>query len=118
MKKKYNIENVLIESFRSNTKNARTMNGDDVVLAYIIPPQVLHDDETPPLKQLFGFERINLNVDETKQVSFSLNIEFILTIVRLGSKWLYREQYHILIGNQYMFTIELLGYSTLWQRFK
>jgi hypothetical protein len=70
MKKKYNIENVLIESFGSNIKSTGTMNGDDVVLAYIIPPQVLHDDETPPLKQLFGFERINLNVDEQNKCFF------------------------------------------------
>jgi len=93
------------------------MNGNDVVLAYIKPPQVLHDNKTPPLKQLFGFERVNLKVGETKQVFFPLNIETLFTIGRDGSKWVHPGEYHILIGNQHMFTIELNGYSTLWQRF-
>jgi hypothetical protein len=48
------------------------MNGDDVVLAYIIPPKVLCDGEVRPIKQLFGFKRINLNVGEIKQVFFSI----------------------------------------------
>jgi hypothetical protein len=56
------------------------MNGDAVVLAYVVPPQVLRDGVTPPIKQLFGFERINLNVGETKQVFFPFNIESVLTV--------------------------------------
>ena len=94
------------------------MNGDDVVLAYIVPPQVERDGATPPLKQLFGFERINLNVSETKQVFFPSNIESILTVAEDGSKWLHAGKYDIVIGNQRMFTIDLNGHSTLWQRFK
>jgi hypothetical protein len=62
------------------------MNGDDVVLAYIIPPKILCDGKMRPIKQLFGFKRINLNVGEIKQVFFPLNTESILTIVRAGSK--------------------------------
>jgi beta-glucosidase len=118
MKKKSKIENVLIELFRVNVTNTGSVNGDDVVLAYIKPPQVLHDAETPPIKQLFGFERVNLNVGETKQVFFPLNIESILTIGRDGSKWLHPGEYQILIGNEQMFRIKFNGYSTLWQRFK
>ncbi len=118
IKKKSNIENVLIESFRVNVTNTGTMNGDDVILAYIILPQVLHDDETSPSKQLFSFERINLNVEETKQVFFPFNIESILTIARDDSKWLHPGQYNIRIGNQHMFTMELHGDSALWQVFK
>ena len=98
--------------------NTGTMKGDDVVLAYIIPPQVLRDGVTPPIKQLFGFECINLNVGETKQVFFPLNIESVLTVARDGSKWVHPGEYHIIIGNQPMFTIELYGHSTLWQHFK
>ncbi len=116
--KKYDTENILVESFRVNVTNTGTMAGDDVVLAYIIPPQVLHNGETPPIKQLFGFERINLNIGETKQVFFPLNIKSILTIAHDGSKWFHPGQYSILIDNQRMFTIELHGDSTLWQRFK
>ncbi len=118
MKNKYDTQNVLIQSFRVNVTNTGTMNGDDVVLAYVIPPQVLCDGVTPPIKQLFRFERINLNVGETKQVFFPFNIESMLTVARDGSKWLHPGEYHIFIGNQRMFTIELQGYSSLWQRFK
>ena len=107
-----------MQSFRVNVTNTGTMDGDDVVLAYITPPQVLRDGQTPPIKQLFGFERVHLNVNETKQVFFPFNIETLFTIARDGSKWLHPGQYHILIGNQRMFTIELHGHSTLWKRFK
>jgi beta-glucosidase len=94
------------------------MNGDDVVLAYLRPPQVLHEGETPPLKQLFGFERVNLNVGETAQIFFPLNIESILTIGLDGSKWIHPGEYQILVGNEHMFTIQFDGDSTLWERFK
>ncbi len=75
--------------FRLNVTNPDSMNDDDVVLAYLRPPQVFHDDETPPIKQLFGFERVNLNVGETKQIFIPLNIESILIIVRDGSEWIH-----------------------------
>ena len=73
------------------------MDGDDVVLAFITPSQVLRDGQTPPIKQLFGFERIHLRVNETQQVFFPFNIETLLTIARDGSKWLHSGQYKILI---------------------
>ncbi|CAF1363822.1 unnamed protein product [Rotaria sordida] len=114
----YNKYDVLIELFRVNVTNTGSMNGDDIVLAYIKPPQILDDGETPPIKQLFGFERINLNVGETKQVFFPLNIETLFRIDRYGSKWIHPGEYDILIGNQHMFTIKLNGYSTLWIPFK
>jgi hypothetical protein len=94
------------------------MNGDDVVLAYIKPPQVLHDGETAPMKQLFGFERVNLNVGETAQVFFPLNIEALFTVGLDGSKWIHCGEYQILIGNEKMFEMKLNGSSTLWERFK
>jgi hypothetical protein len=120
----YSIESLIktkskrIELFRVNVTNTGMMNGDDVVLAYIKPPQVLHDNETPPLKQLFGFERVNLNVGETAQVFFPLNMKSILRVGLDGSKWIYPGEYDIIIGNQHMFTIQLHGDSTLWERFK
>ncbi len=49
---------------------------------------------------------------------FPLNIGSILTVAEDRSKWLYAEKYHIVIGNQHMFTIQLNGHSTLWQQFK
>ena len=109
--------NIRMQSFRVNVTNTGTMDGDDVVLAYIKPPQVLREGQTPPIKQLFGFERIHLSVNETKQVFFPLNMKVLFTIDRDGSKWLRPGQYHILIGIQHMFTIELHGQPALWERF-
>ena len=115
---RYDSQNILLEFFRVNVTNTGNMNGDDVILAYIVPPQVRINNEILPIKQLFGFERINLNINETKQVFFPLNIKSILSVAQDGSKWLYPGQYSILIGNQPMFTIELNGRPSLWQRFK
>jgi hypothetical protein len=110
--------NFLMQLFRVNVTNTGMMDGDDVVLAYVTPPQVLRDGQTPPIKQLFGFERVHLNVNETKQVFFTFNIETLFAIARDGSKWLHPGDYHILIGSQRMFTVELRGHSALWKRFR
>jgi hypothetical protein len=118
MKTNFSRKNFLMQSFRVNVTNTGMMDGDDVVLAYVTPPQVLRDGQMPPIKQLFGFERINLSVGETKQVFFPFNIETLFTIARDGSKWLHPGQYRILIGDQHMFTIELHGDSALWKRFR
>lgn len=108
----------LMQIFRVNVTNTGSMDGDDIVLAYVTPPQVLRDGQTPPIKQLFGFERVHLAVNETKQVFFPFNVESLFTVARDGSKWLHPGQYHILIGSQRMFTVELRGQSTLWKRFR
>jgi hypothetical protein len=59
-----------------------------------------------------------LSVNETKQVFFPFNIEALFTIAQDGSKWLHAGQYHILIGSQRMFTVELHGHSALWKQFR
>jgi hypothetical protein len=96
MKITYETRHVAKQLFRVNVTNRGSMNGDDVVLTYIVPPQVERDGVTPPIKQLFGFNRVNLNVGETKHPG----------------------EYHIMIGNQRMFAVELHGQPTLWQRFR
>jgi hypothetical protein len=63
---------IAIQLFGVNVTNTGSMNGDDIVLAYAAPSQVQRDGVTPPIKQLFGFDRVNLNVGETKQVFFSI----------------------------------------------
>ena len=97
-----------------NVTNTGTINGDDVVLAYIKPPQALYEDETPPIKQLFGFERVRLDVGQTAQIFFPLNIESLLTVGRDGLKWLEPGSYRILIGKQHMHTVDLRGTPTQW----
>ena len=113
VKNKANIHAVLAQSFQVNVINTDAIDIDDVVLAYVIPSQVLLDDVTSPIKQLFGFQRVHLNVGETKQVFSPFNMESILIIVQDGPKWFHLGQYQILIGNQRMFTMELHGYSSL-----
>jgi hypothetical protein len=81
-------------------------------------PQVLCDGHTPPIKQLFGFERVHVNVNEMKQVFFPFNIETLLAVACDGSKWLHPEEYHIVIAKQHMFTVVLRRHSALWKRFK
>jgi hypothetical protein len=50
---------------------------------------------------------------------FPFNIEARFTIARDGSKWLHLGQYHILIGSQHLFTIELRGgRPAVWKQFR
>jgi hypothetical protein len=74
------------------------MAGDDVVLAFVTPPQQLLSGEIPPIKQLFGFRRVHLNVNETTAIFFPINVGSLLSIARDGSKWLHAGLYHIMIG--------------------
>ncbi len=60
------------------------MAGDDVVLAFVKPPQIPRNGQTPPIKQLFGFERVHLNVNETTQVFFPFRISALLTVAHDG----------------------------------
>jgi hypothetical protein len=53
-------------------------------------------------------------VNETAEVFFAFNIDALLSIARDGSKWLHPEFYHIMIGKQWMHTIELRGKSVRW----
>jgi hypothetical protein len=114
MKKKNDARRVLVHLFRVNVTNTGSMAGDDVVLAFVTPPQLLLDGQTPPIKQLFGFERVHLNVSETVEVFFAFNSDALLLIARDGSKWLHPGLYHIIIGQQRMHTIELTGKSARW----
>ena len=110
----YHETRVNVCNFRVNVTNTGSMVGDDVVLAFVTPPQQLSSGETPPIKQLFGFARVHLNVNETTEVFFPFNIASLLSIARDGSKWLHPGLYHIMIGKQVMHTIELQGRSALW----
>jgi hypothetical protein len=110
----YHETRVTVSNFRVNVTNTGSMAGDDVVLAFITPPQQPLSGEIPPIKQLFGFARVHLNVNETAQVFFPFNVGGLLSIARDGSKWLHPGLYRIMIGKQVMHTIELQGKSALW----
>lgn len=105
---------VAVRNFRVNVTNTGSVVGDDVVLAFVTPPQQLPSGEIPPIKQLFGFEWVHLNVNETAEVFFAFNVAGLLSVARDGSKWLHPGLYRIMIGKQVMHTIELQGKSTLW----
>ena len=70
--------------------------------------------ETPPIKKLFGFERVRLNVGQTTQVYFPLIPQALLTVGSDGSKWLEPGAYRIVIGKQHMHTVYLRGTPTRW----
>ena len=113
--KTYDEKYVVNVNLRVNVTNTGAMAGDDVVLAFVKPPQSPRDDRTsPPMKQLFGFDRVHLNVNETVQVFFPLRISALLAVAQDGSKWLHPGSYRILIGQQSMHTIEVHGESARW----
>jgi len=113
-KTNYSERRVLVYSYRVNVTNTGSMVGDDVVLAFIIPPRSSLKDPSPPIKQLFAFERVHLNVNETVQVFFPLYVNSLLTVAIDGSTWLQTGLYQIIIGQKLMHTIELRGKSALW----
>jgi beta-glucosidase len=114
MQNNYNANKVRAHLYRVNVTNTGTVLGNDVVLAFITPPTISITGETPPIKKLFGFERVRLDVGQTTQVYFPLNVESLLTVARDGSKWLERGSYKILIGKQHMHTIHLIGKPSRW----
>jgi hypothetical protein len=114
IKDNHHERRVTVANFRVNVTNTGSLAGDDVVLAFITPPQLPVSGETPPIKQLFGFERVHLNVSETVEVFFPMNIDALLSVAHDGSKWLHPGLYRIMIGKQWMHTIELRSESALW----
>ena len=114
IRKHSNENKVLLHAYRVNVTNTGGVPGDDVVLAYVIPPKQLVNDPSPPIKALFGFERVHLDIDQTIQVFFPLNIQSLLTVGQDGSKWLEPGSYKIVIGHQHMHTIHLQGQPNQW----
>jgi beta-glucosidase len=92
-----------------NVTNTGAVAGSDVVLAFVIPPQNSTIDPRPPFKKLFGFERVQLDVNESTQVFFALNLDSLVTVASDGSKWLEPGSYKMMIGKQHMDTIHLQG---------
>ena len=117
LSKKSDNRKVFLEAYRVNVTNTGSLAGDDVVLAFIVPPRVSAKDPSPPLKKLIGFERVHLEIGQTTQVFFPLNIDSLLTVAQDGSKWLEPGAYKILIGQQHMHTLHLQGESILWSTF-
>jgi beta-D-xylosidase 4 len=109
LEKSYSQRRVLVERFRVNVTNTGSMGGDDVVLAFITPPRTSLKDPSPPIKQLFGFERVHLNVNETAQLYFPLYVNALQTIAHDGSKWLEPGLHQIVIGQKFMYQIQLTG---------
>ncbi|CAF0928516.1 unnamed protein product [Rotaria sordida] len=112
MKNNYNEKKLHLQFYRVNVTNIGQIVGDDVVLAFIIPPRNSFNDPSPPLRKLFGFKRVQLNINQTIQVFFPLNIDSLLTVAYNGSKWLEPGSYKILIGKQHMHTVYLRGRPT------
>lgn len=76
--------------------NKGTRASDDVVLAFLVPPNPGKDGN--PLKVLFGFERINLAPEESKTLHFSTS-SFDLSLASLdGSLKTAKGEWKIVIG--------------------
>ena len=114
MRKNDEEKKLSMVSYRVNVTNTGSMLGDDVVLAYITPPSTSLHDPSPPMKRLFGFQRVRLDVGQTTQVVFPLVPQALLTVGRDGSKWLEPGVYRILIGKQHMHTVYLRGTPAKW----
>jgi hypothetical protein len=113
--KKRSIENKLVvHLYRVNVTNTGDMAGSDVVLAFITPPQQSLHDPSPPIKKLFGFQRVYLDINETIGIYFPFDIQSLLTIALDGSKWLEPGSHQIIIGKQHMHTIHLEGEPIRW----
>ena len=109
-----NGKRLRLQLYRVNVTNVGERAGSDVVLAFIMPPRNSLVDPSPPLKRLFGFERVQLDANQTTQVFFPLNIDSLLTIAQDGSKWLEPGSHKILIGKDHMHTVHLQGQSIQW----
>ncbi len=65
-------QHLLIHNFRVIITNIGSLAGDNFVRGFISPLNQTINDDTSPIKQLFGFKRVHLNVNETIQVFFFL----------------------------------------------
>lgn len=108
----------ILQSYRVNVTNTGALPGDDVVLAYIVPPRQSNYDQSPPIKKLFGFQRVHLNVGESTQVVFPLNIDTLLAVAQDGSKWLEPGVHKIMIGQEILYTVQLEGKPVRWSSFE
>ena len=114
MRNNYDARKVVMRSFRVNVTNTGSVLGDDVVLAFVTPPKQSFSGQTPPIKKLFGFQRVQLGVGQTAEVFFPFDVQTLLTVTHDGSKWLEPGSYQILVGKQIMHTVQLQGEPTRW----
>lgn len=108
MSKGDETERLIIDVIRVNVTNTGDRAGDDVVLAYVSLPETIKENVVP-FKQLFGFERIHLSINETREVFFPFSIRSALTVDRQGTKTIQPGLYRIRIGNEHLFEIQMEG---------
>ena len=106
-------DRLVLTSIRVNVTNTGQRAGDDVVLAFVTPPATVKE-QIVPFKQLFGFQRIHLAVNQTMDVFFPFAVRAALTVHEDGSKWVQSGLYRITIGQQHLHTIRLTGQSLLF----
>ena len=82
-------------TFRVKITNNGTRAGDEVVLAFITQPSITEG----PLKRLFGFDRIHLNVGETKEVFFSTSPDVLAIVDDQGRKIVHPGLVKVLVGD-------------------
>jgi hypothetical protein len=103
---------ILFNELRIETKSELALS---IVLAYVTPPTKSLNDPSPPIKRLFGFECVRLDVGHTAQVFFPLNSDSLLTVAHDGSKWLEPGAYRILVLEKDICnTVHLRGKAARW----
>lgn len=71
-------------SYCINVTNTGSVDSDDVVLGFLVPPQA--GQMGVPLQVLFGFSRIHVKASDTEQVCFGIEARFFTQVIRGSSK--------------------------------
>jgi hypothetical protein len=71
-------------SYMVNVTNSGTMDADDVVLGFMVPPGA--GTNGVPLQSLFGFERVHVKAGETVQVNLYPSLADFTTTMLDGAK--------------------------------
>ncbi|EOY06887.1 Glycosyl hydrolase family protein [Theobroma cacao] len=84
-------------AFDVTVQNIGQKDGSDVVMVYSVPPKEINGTH---IKQLVGFERVDLKAKESKKVNFGLNACQSLNIVDVsGYKLLASGLHNIVVGD-------------------
>lgn len=94
LKKFYSKKDTVLISI--SVKNSGTMDGDEVVQAYITYPPV----DRMPFKELKAFKRVNITSQKQKIVTLSIPVEDLQKWNLKKHQWeIIKGEYHVLIGN-------------------
>ena len=86
-------------SYHVNVTNTGSRAGSVSVLSFLtvsVDPALA---PSPPLQQLVGFDRLYLEIGQTKRADFILTLDGLSSVLEDGSVWLLPGQYRVFIQN-------------------